>query len=80
MPREERGPEQDDSIQVYGGEQANERYKRESIEGGSIEGVEGGLRVDFFEHDHPDDIQCLCDLPEGAQDLIIEDFVEDEDA
>ena len=41
------------------------------IEGGSVKGKEGGLRVDMFEHDDPDDLQCICDLPTGAQDIII---------
>ena len=49
------------------------------IEGGSVEGKEGGLRVDMFEHDDPDDLQCLCDLPYGAQE-IINDEIEQSDS
>ena len=41
------------------------------IEGGSVEGKEGGLRVDMFDHDDPDDVPCICDLPPGAQDIIM---------
>ena len=41
------------------------------IEGGSVQGKEGGLRVDMFEHDDPDDIPCICDLPAHAQDIIM---------
>ena len=41
------------------------------IEGGSVEGKEGGLRVDMFDHDDPDDLPCICDLPAGAQDIIM---------
>tara|TARA_R110000823_G_scaffold16088_1_gene51641 strand:+ start:1472 stop:1639 length:168 start_codon:yes stop_codon:yes gene_type:complete len=40
------------------------------IEGGALGGKEGGLRVDMFEHDNPDDLQCLCDLPYAAQEII----------
>ena len=40
------------------------------IDGQAIQGKEGGLRLDLFEHDHPDDLQCLCDLPVHAQDII----------
>mgnify|MGYP006129083463 CR=1 FL=1 len=40
------------------------------IEGGALGGKEGGLRVDMFEHDDPDDLQCLCDLPYAAQEII----------
>ena len=40
------------------------------IEGGALGGKEGGLRVDMFEHDEADDLQCLCDLPYAAQEII----------
>ena len=40
------------------------------IDGQAIKGKEGGLRLDLFEHDDPDDLQCLCDLPVHAQDII----------
>ena len=41
------------------------------IEGGSVKGKEGGLRLDMFEHDDPEDLQCICDLPAHAQDIIL---------
>ena len=41
------------------------------IEGGSVRGKEGGLRVDMFEHDDPEDLPCICDLPVHAQDIIM---------
>ena len=41
------------------------------LEGGVVQGKEGGLRMDMFEHDDPDDLPCLCDLPVHAQDIII---------
>ena len=41
------------------------------IDGGAVKGKEGGLRMDMFEHDDPDDLPCLCDLPVHAQDIII---------
>jgi hypothetical protein len=79
MREEKRVPEQDDSIQGRGSE--NARYKNESLEGGGIYGAEGGLRMDMFEHDDPEeDLQCICDLPEHSQNLIVEDFVAEEDA
>ena len=41
------------------------------IDGQLIKGKEGGLRLDMFEHDEPDDLQCICDLPAHAQDIIM---------
>ena len=41
------------------------------LDGGPVVGKEGGLRVDMFAHDDPDDLQCICDLPTHAQDIII---------
>jgi len=41
------------------------------LDGGPVLGKEGGLRVDMFTHDDPDDLQCICDLPTHAQDIII---------
>jgi hypothetical protein len=41
------------------------------LEGGAVQGKEGGLRMDMFSHDDPDDLPCLCDLPVHAQDIII---------
>ena len=72
MREEERIPEPDDSIQGRGSK--NRRYKNESLEGGAIYGTEGGLRMDIFDHDDPEDLQCICDLPEHSQNLRIEDL------
>ena len=79
MREEERIPEQDDSIQGRGIQ--NERFKNESLEGGAIYGTEGGLRMDLFDHDDPDEeIPCICDLPEHAQELIWEEIDHQENA
>ena len=48
--------------------------------GGAIAGSEGGLRLDVFDHDANSEIDfseddcSLCELPENAQRLIIEDI------
>ena len=48
--------------------------------GGSIQGVEGGLRIDTFDHDNNSEYdfseyECpVCELPEHAQNHIIEDI------
>ena len=48
--------------------------------GGSIKGSEGGLRLDIFEHDENSEIDfseddcSICELPEHAQNLIIDDI------
>ena len=68
MPEASRYIEQDNSLQ----EQREEALRVK--DGGSIEGVEGGLRLDVFDHDDPEDLQCICDLPENAQDYIIQDI------
>ena len=68
MRKEERYIEQDDSFQ----EQRDQALRVK--DGGAIEGVEGGLRLDVFDHDDPDDLPCICDLPEHSQNLIIEDI------
>ena len=68
MQEKKRYIEQDDSLQ----EQRDEALRVK--DGGSIQGVEGGLRLDVFEHDDPDDLSCICDLPEHSQNLIIEDM------
>jgi len=44
------------------------------IEGGALGGKEGGLRVDMFEHDDPDDLQCLCDLPYATQEILYDEI------
>ena len=68
MPKASRYIEQDNSLQ----ESKDEKLRVK--DGGSIEGVEGGLRLDVFDHDDPEDLQCICDLPENAQDYIIQDI------
>ena len=68
MPKASRYIEQDNSLQ----EQREEALRVK--DGGSIQGVEGGLRLDVFDHDDPEDLQCICDLPENAQDYIIQDI------
>ena len=68
MPEASRYIEQDNSLQ----EQREEALRVKDC--GAIEGVEGGLRLDVFDHDDPADVQCICDLPENAQDYIIQDI------
>jgi len=68
MSKASRYIEQDNSLQ----EQREEALRVK--DGGAIEGVEGGLRLDVFNHDDPEDAQCICDLPENAQDYIIQDI------
>ena len=68
MPEASRYIEQDNSLQ----ESKDEKLRVK--DGGSIEGVEGWLRLDLFDHDDPEDLQCICDLPENAQDYIIQDI------
>tara|TARA_R110000744_G_scaffold178592_1_gene297576 strand:- start:1584 stop:1811 length:228 start_codon:yes stop_codon:yes gene_type:complete len=61
-------------IEQYDSLQESKEQKLRVKNGGAIEGVEGGLRLDVFDHDDPDDLQCVCDLPEIAQDYIIQDI------
>lgn len=68
MPKASRYIEQDNSLQ----EQRDEALRVR--DGGPIAGVEGGLRLDVFGHDDPEDLQCICDLPENAQSYIIQDI------
>jgi len=44
------------------------------IDGQAIKGKEGGLRLDMFEHDDPDDLQCLCDLPYATQEILYDEI------
>ena len=76
MPESKRLSEQEDSFQ----ESVDQRIR--VTKGGSIEGAEGGLRLDMFEHDDPefDEIPCICDLPDHAQDIIMQDMGIEEDA
>jgi len=78
MSEETRYIKQDGSVQQRGQSEEIESLSEEEqlaldtiIEGGSVQGKEGGLRVDMFEHDDPDDIPCICDLPAHAQDIIM---------
>ena len=79
MPEEKRYIKQDGPVQQRGQSEEVEGSLSEEeqlaldtiIEGGSVQGKEGGLRVDMFEHDDPDDIPCICDLPAHAQDIIM---------
>ena len=82
MSEETRYIKQSGPVQQRG--QTEEEIEQEKIinnflEGGALPGKEGGLRVDMFEHDDPDDLQCLCDLPYGAQE-IINDEIEQSDS
>jgi len=74
MSEKERVPEQEDSLQ----ESLNQKIR--VSEGGPIQGTEGGLRLDMFEHDDPefDEAPCICDLPDHAQDIIWQDIEQDD--
>jgi hypothetical protein len=54
--------------------------------GGRIEGTEGGLRIDVFDHDENSEYDfsesdcTVCELPEHAQNHIIEDIEYEENA
>ena len=70
---------QDDSLLEDCGEerQVDEEFAREQdlaietmLDGGPVVGREGGVRVDMFTHDDPDDLQCICDLPYATQEII----------
>ena len=74
MPETQRLLEQIDSIQ----ESTDEKIR--VTEGGRISGGEGSLRWDLFDHDEDlkydfsDDDCALCELPDHAQNHIIEDM------
>ena len=78
--------ESGNSVQGYGSGQEDvrqiklERFNNESIEGGTLQGVEGGLRYDLFDHDDPEDLSCICDLPQHSQDLLWNDIDQSENA
>jgi len=78
MQKASRYIEQDDSVQ----EQLESRVRN----GGSISGSEGGLRLDIFDHDVNSEVDfteddcSLCELPEHAQNLIIEDIEYEQNA
>ena len=71
MSEQERIIEQDDAIQ-----ESSDQAIRE-VKGASLQGVEGGFRLDVFDHDDPEDAQCLCDLPELQQDIILSEIEAD---
>ena len=75
MQEETRYIEQNGSVQ-QGGQEVEDTEEDKILldtvlEGGAVQGKEGGLRMDMFSHDDPDDLQCICDLPAHAQDIII---------
>ena len=76
MSKAQRVSEQKDSVQ----EPDNPKVR--VSKGGLIEGLERGLRLDMFDHDDPevDEIPCICDLPDHAQDIIMEEFMVEDDA
>ena len=83
MQEKTRDIKQDDSLLKDGGEerQVDEEFAREQdlaietmLDGGPVVGREGGLRVDMFTHDEPDDLQCICDLPYAAQEIIYDEI------
>ena len=75
MQEETRYIEQNGSVQQGGQEVEDSEEDRillnTVLDGGAVQGKEGGLRMDMFSHDDPDDLQCICDLPADAQDIII---------
>ena len=80
MSKAQKISEQINSIQ----EQYNEEVR--VLNGGRIIGVEGGLRDDMFDHDVNSEYDfseydCpVCELPEHAQDEIIHDIEQEDNA
>jgi len=79
MQEETRNIKQNNSLLKGRGEQeqVDEDFAREQdlaietmLDGGPVVGREGGVRVDMFTHDDPDDLQCICDLPYATQEII----------
>ena len=60
--------------------------KQSAADGGRISTVEGGLRADIFDHDEnseydfSEDDCPVCELPEHAQNEVIHDIEQEEDA
>jgi len=75
MQEETRYIEQNGAVQQGGQEvedsEEDKMLLNTVLDGGAVQGKEGGLRMDMFSHDDPDDLPCLCDLPAHAQDIII---------
>ena len=80
MSKTQRLPEQEDSFQ----ESYNEKIR--VVNGGRIRGVEGSLRADLFDHDVNSEYdfseyECpICELPEHAQEIIIQEADFEDDA
>ena len=80
MSKTQKVSEQINSLQ----EQYNEEVR--VLNGGRIRGVEGGLRDDMFDHDvnseydFSEDDCPVCELPDHAQDEIIHDIEQDDNA
>ena len=74
MQEEKRYIEQNGVVQ-QGGQEAVDTEEDKILldtvlDGGAVQRKEGGLRMDMFSHDDPDDLPCLCDLPYAAQEII----------
>ena len=84
MPGTQRLSEQTDSTQGYREEEI--RVKKQSARGGRIEGAEGGLRADIFDHDENSEYDfsehdcMICEIPEHAQNLVVEDMEAEDNA
>ena len=80
MPKASRYIEQNDSLQ----ESIDQKLRVRN--GGRIEGTEGGLRIDVFDHDENSEYDftesdcSVCELPEHAQNNIIIDIEYEENA
>jgi len=80
MPKAPRYIEQNDSLQ----ESIDQKLRVRN--GGRIEGTEGGLRIDVFDHDENSEYDfsesdcTVCELPEHAQNNIISDIEYEENA
>ena len=80
MSEAQKVSEQDNPLQ----ESYNEKIR--VAEGGRIVGVEGSMRADLFDHDVNSEYdfsehECpICEIPEHAQDEIIRDIEQEEDA
>ena len=82
MREKERISKYVDSVSGHrsGQSEENERLVSESVNGGLIRGAEGGVRVDVFDHDENSeydfsDSDCpICELPEHAQNIILEEI------
>ena len=71
MSRTQRILKQKDSIQ-----ESRDKAVRVVQNFSKIDGVEGGLHLNMFDHDSPEDMDCICDLPEQAQRHIWKDLGE----